>query len=122
MKRTQTDGITFDERSAPILRQQILNITPAKFSALSWSAINQNTQHAFQWSLKKVASLSELDNPTGVLSNEEIIKSSDIVKVYDDWVKKSSTLSTVTDDLREMIETRGRQFVKQGQEASIESE
>jgi hypothetical protein len=123
LKKTQKNDIEFDQSDAPLLRQRLLNITTSKYSSLDWKAIHQNSQHALQWSLKKITNvdLTESAN-SNILSNEAILNSGDVVKVYDDWVKNSQTLSETDESLREFVQEQSRNFIKQGQETSIESD
>lgn len=123
LKSTQVTE-EFDPKVAPLLRQKILNISSAKYAALDWKAIHQNSRHALQWSIKQVSDAAA-DDETGertVLSNEEILKSNDIVQVYDDWISNSKALESVDKDIRETVEEQARRFVKLGQEATIEAE
>lgn len=125
LKKTQISGSEFDQRIAPLIRQKIINISPAKNAALNLATINQNTQHTLQWQISHVQKPSD-DNdekePGEALSNEEILNSGDIVQIYDDWITKSSVLSTAEDELQETISAQARDFIQLGQEATLESD
>ena len=124
LRESQVNGTEFDARVAPMLRQRIVNISSAKYASLDWRAINQNTQHALQWAIKQMAdeSADESERTIDVLSNEEILKSGDMVQIYDEWVKKSDKLEAADEDLRETISKQARGFIELGQEATLEQD
>lgn len=123
LRSTQGDTPEFDARIAPLLRQRIVNISPAKYGALDWAAIAQNSQHALQWSISQIQKTDlEDEERTTVLSNEEILKSGDIVQIYDDWIAKSDVLTGTDEDLRENVSKQARGFIQLGQEATLESD
>jgi len=124
LRDSQANGAEFDARVAPMLRQRIVNISSAKYAALDWRAINQNTQHALQWSIKQMAdeAADESERTIDVLSNEEILKSGDMVQIYDEWIKKSDKLNEANEDLRENIAAQARRFIELGQEATLEQD
>lgn len=124
LKKSQAHGTEFDQRVAPLLRQRLVNISPAKYAALNWAAINQNTGHALQWQISQIQKTDEeveRDRPE-VLSNEEILNAGDIVQIYDDWVEKSTILDEADDELQEIITTQARNFIQLGQEATLDAQ
>lgn len=124
LRETQENGTEFDARVAPMLRQRIVNISSSKYASLDWHAINQNSRHALVWSIKQMAdeTASATERTVDMLSNEEILKSRDMVQIYDEWVKGSDRLTTAADDLREIISTQARNFIELGQEATLEQD
>lgn len=123
LKKSQTDGTNFDTRNAPLLRQKLFDVNPAKYAALDWKAINQQSQHAMMWAIKS-STTKEEDNKvtTGELLSTDAVETTDVVKLYDDWVSKSKALADSDKDLKKPITDRARDFVRKGQEATLESE
>lgn len=123
LRKTQDETTEFDPRFAPMLRQRVVNISPAKYASLNWSSINQNSQHALQWSINQIQKNDDIDEESSsMLSNEEILKSGDIVQIYDDWVENSTVLTGADENLRENISIQARNFIQIGQEATLEAD
>lgn len=125
LRSTQGETPDFDPRIAPLLRQRLVNISPAKFDALNWSSISQNSEHALLWNIMQIHKVDEDSEDTGdnpIMTNEEIMKSGDIVQIYDDWINKSSVLPSAEEDLREAVAKQARNFIQLGQEATLESD
>lgn len=123
LKSSQLDGPNFDYRTAPLLRQKLFDVSPAKYAALDWKAINHHSQHAMLWSIKS-STTKEEDNktPSELLSTGKLSESADVVKLYDDWVNESKALKETDTDLKELVVKRSRKYVQTGQEATLESE
>ena len=125
LRGTQSDNKIFDLKSAPIVRQRLVGITSAKYAALDWKAIDVNSKHTLQWSIRQIQAAevdAEVKRDIRALSNEEILNSGDVVQLYDDWIKKSSSLEETDKNLRERVENQARKFVQLGQEKTLESE
>lgn len=121
LKNTHGDNAAFNAKTAPILRQNIVNIDPVKYSSLDWSSINHNSEHALQWRVNQVH--KEIDSTNDdATQNDTIIQSGDIVQVYDDWIDKTTLLSEMKDDIRKTITSQGRDFVQLGQETALDAE
>lgn len=124
LQETQVNGTSFDARIAPILRQTIINISPAKYQALDWGTIDKNTKHAMSWSVKH-ATLQPLSSKQ---QNRELpehlqgFDNSDVVKGYDEWVNTAPSLQGVETTTKERVVEQARNFVKLGQEETLESE
>lgn len=126
LKKSQTDGVNFDNRTAPLLRQKLFDVSPAKYAALDWKAINQQSSHAMMWGIKSSTTKEEDNKPDdgSILSTSKLTEAGDVVKLYDDWVDKSKSLkeSNPGKEMKELIVNQARSFVKTGQEAILESE
>lgn len=118
LKASQVNGEEFDSRVAPILRQKLKNIEASKYSSLDWSSIEKNSRHALTWKLIPI-----LDEKISIDSDEEIEENifdgSDVVKIYDEWTEKSTTLDKVEDNIRELVVDQARGFVELGQEVTL---
>lgn len=122
LESTKTESGLFIPETAPILRQRIINLTPSKHTSLDWKAINNNSKHAFQWALKPLR-VSEIDDDDE--SPSKIIKTlegGDVVKLYDDWVEKTSSLELVTENIRKDVKKRARKYIEEGQELTLNDE
>lgn len=122
LKKTQLDeiGTEFDEKSAPLLRQKIINITPPKYSSLDWKNIEQQSLHAMLYGVKTTtADEIARENAKDSEGNSVSLEAGDVVKIYDDWVEKSTSLVNVDDDIKSKVTERARRFVKAGQEATL---
>jgi exonuclease SbcD len=121
LQETQTNGNKFIAATAPILRQGIFNITPAKYAALDWKHISDNSKHALTWGIKQ-----SVINPTEVtpdsIDNDTQNDSGDMVKLFDNWVDKSAALESTEESLRDNVKEQARNFVKLGQEVTLDAE
>jgi exonuclease SbcD len=123
LRRTQIEGTGLDLRTAPILRQRIVGITSAKYAALDWKAIENNSRHALQWGIRQIQDMdNEIKHEIRSLSNEEILNSGDVVQLYDQWVAKSVRLEETDSSLQERVSDQARKFVQIGQEKTLEIE
>ena len=112
-------GGGFDEVNAPMLRQQIFNLTPAKHQSLDWKTIEQNSSHAFQWSLK-----ASIDAPPALVTGAEgetaTIESGDVIKLYEDWVERSEAMNKVAHEHKPLVLEQGRRFIRSGQDGVLD--
>lgn len=115
---TQSNGREFDSRTAPILRQRISNIETSKYSALDWANINNNSEHALAWNIKTMIN-SPTDEKTKSFENNEHWDSSDVVKIYDEWITDSETYSKTDKSLKDIVKEQARNFVELGQEVVL---
>lgn len=126
LQGSQVDGTTFDPRIAPILRQRLVNLSPAKHTAMDWKTISDNTGHAMSWSVKSSPqSLEESDGEAALDSDGNPILAGDnidVVKGYDEWVPSATTLQNVETTTKDKVVKQARNFVKLGQEETLESE
>lgn len=121
-KTTQTDGRNFIEIDAPILRQRISNLSPAKHAALDFVNINLEASHTLLWSLKPM-SIEETEARTHSEDfSESISKNADVVEVYDLWIDKSEKLSLMNETHKDKTKKQARKFVQLGQDANLNEE
>jgi len=118
LRSSQEDGMKFLPDTAPILRQQLLNITPAKNIALDWRAIDAEAGHALMWIPKKTED-DTVDNSGSTIDSGSFTQNADVVQVYDGWAEGSTTLSELSEELRLKTRTQARKFVQQGQEENL---
>jgi DNA repair exonuclease SbcCD nuclease subunit len=118
LKRTAGHGEPLNFREAPILRQTVVNLAPAKHQALDWKSISANSDHAMQWSLKTTTMLEEVtDKETGDTINME---NADILRVYEDWVDNSDAITRVSEDHRALVVEQGRKLIESGRDGVLE--
>ena len=124
LKSTQPDdGPVFNAASAPIIRQRIENITPGKKSALDLKAISDNAAHALHWDMPASFTPTSNNDTTRRASEERIGNSSaDLLSVYDEWAEDNETLKNISDNMRENVSRKAREFVKMGQEEVLAAE
>lgn len=118
LRSTQIDGDKFDPEVAPILRQRIVNITPATYSSLNWSAIDKESKHALHWNIKQIhTELTKEENKRDVdLSEIDLSENNDMLHVYDKWIDNSESMKLVDKNIKEDIKEQARKFVELGQE------
>lgn len=110
------EGLNF--REAPILRQRVVNLAPAKHQSLDWKSISANSDHAMQWSLKTTTQAEESNDPnkTDGLATEN----ADILRVYEDWVDKSEAITRVSKDHKDLVVGQGRKLIESGRDGVLE--
>lgn len=118
LKATQINGTEFDPKIAPLLRQRIVNLEPTKYSALDWNAINNNSQHAMLWSIKNVTK-AEVEKKEATVGGAFNFDGTDVVKIYDEWIKDSDALARTDEKLKESAQEQARKFVEVGQEVAL---
>jgi len=122
LRASQGDtGTQFFGETAPILRQQITNLTPAKQIGLDWKSIDRETGHAFMFLTKKSLDDS-IDRSGSTVDPGSFAQSTDVVQVYDKWAEKSEILKGLSKDDRKETQQKARAFVRQGQEGELESD
>lgn len=117
LENSRVSSTEFEQATAPILRQTLLNLTPAKHSAINWQEIANKSKHAFSWQTK-VLSPKEIEEQRKVIL--EPSDHGDLLTAYDDWVNSSKTIQTASEDLREDVIEQSRKFVELGEEAVSE--
>lgn len=120
LKSSQTNGVEYDSRTAPILRQKIINLSPSKSAGLDRQIIDHNSQHAMDWKLRPY-----LKNDISNSSNSDVsenLSTTDVIDAYDEWAKSSTTLSSLSDDFKNKVFNDAKNFVKLGQESILEAE
>lgn len=121
LQETQLNGGEFVAATAPLVRQKLKNISSATYAALDWAAINANSSHALQW-LPKVVSQIEDDSKLSdvkITGKESFGEITDVVTLYDDWVKESKAMGETPEELKEIVEAQTRNFVELGQEVTL---
>lgn len=118
---TQTNGIEFDNETAPMLRQRIVNLTPAKHAGLDLKNIDLQSSHALIWSIKPITLEEEISLDSNVTVGE-ITETGDIVKIFDKWSKDSKVLTETSKELKDKVREQARNFVQLGQETTLESQ
>lgn len=121
LRSSQEDGVNFIEKSAPILRQQLTNLTPAKNIALDWKAIDAEAGHSLMFLTKKVTD-DTVDDSGSTIDSGSFAQNADVVQVYDGWTESSTTLSALEEAVRDRAKTQARKFVQQGQEENLTDE
>ena len=121
LRSSQEDGDKFLEASAPILRQQIVNLTPSKNLALDWRSIDAETQHSLMFLTKKTSD-GKIEDSGSTINTDSFAKNADIVQVYDSWVENSEVLTGLSDTVKEKTKAQARRFVKQGQEENLSND
>jgi len=118
LKRSHGYGEGLNFREAPILRQRVVNLAPAKHQSLDWKSISAHSEHAMQWSLKTTTMIEEVtDKETGDTISME---NADILRVYEDWVANSEAITRVAEDHRELVVEQGRRLVESGRDGVLE--
>lgn len=122
LKNTQANGTTYNNAIAPILRQTVINMTTAKNTALDHKSINANSAHAMHMKLnikqKPIGDVDSVENGEQAANLDNV----DVVKGYDDWVKKSETLKDYDDVTKEQVIEEARNYVKLGQEGVLDED
>lgn len=124
LRETQTDGRNFVDLEAPILRQKVMNLSPAKHSGLDWSAIDNEASHSLAWQIQPVsgndAIIQEEDKESEDIALTD--EKANMVDLYDKWVDNSSKLSEVSESLRGRAKTQGRSLISAGVDEVLQNE
>lgn len=121
LRGSQEDGTRFIEKSAPILRQQLTNLSPSKNLGLDWRAIEAETGHSLMFLTKKVTD-GTVEDTGNTIDSGSFAQNADVVQVYDGWAANSSTLSELSENIRNKTKAQARKFVQQGQEENLTDE
>lgn len=120
---TQLNGSTdFNSKTAPIVRQKIVNLSSSKYAGLDFKMIDNNTGHLMHWDLKHSPHEEARDNQNTILHEGEITGSADVLKAYDDWAKTSTALKSIDEEFRAKVAEDAKNYVKLGQEATLDTE
>lgn len=121
LQSTQTPDLS-PSLSAPILRQKVMNMTPAKSSALDWKAIHEHQKHAMHWDLKRYMVTDARRGREDIAEDEQVENStSDMLGLYDQWIVDHST-DTLHESIRDKAVDLARKFVEQGQDKVLDLE
>lgn len=115
----------FSNESAPILRQVLLNVSPAKYATLDWKNISKNTTHAMSWQIKTLTTeeVNNTENPNDIdLDNILNNNSNDPIKIYDNWVNTSNTFINLDENFKETVKKQARDFIELGQEVVLNND
>lgn len=121
LRSCQYDGVNFNDVDAPILRQQLVNLTPSKNLALDWKVIDNEAGHALMWQVKKTITNS-VDVSGSTVNADSFIQNADVLQIYDKWADTSETLKGLSKEMQESAKAQARNYVKQGQEESFSDE
>lgn len=121
LKATQLEDMN-QSLTAPILRQKIVNMTPAKRSALDWKTIDANQTHAMHWDTPIEYMVNDLRKNADETHKSALEENttSDMAGLYDAWVSSSSMAEQISANLREDAINRARRFIEQGQDATLD--
>lgn len=118
LKNSPGYGEGFLEETAPILRQRVFNLNPAKHQGLDWKNIEINSRHSLQWALKTV--IDEPEPEEGTVAQTNVTQSGDVVKLYEDWVDNSDAITRVSKDHKKLVVDQGRKYIRSGQEGVLD--
>lgn len=122
LRSSQYEG-EFDAAQAPILRQRITGLTPAKHAALDLRAIAHESRHALQWSMKIIAAeLADDEGDEKTIDTTEMTKNMDVMSVYDSWIDESKSYDEVTEEMRSKVRKSARKYLKKGLEVTLNDE
>ena len=111
-------GEELNFKEAPILRQRVINLAPAKHQALDWKSITANSTHAMQWILHPATPAdTEKEKAAG---QGVVTENTDILRVYEDWVEKSEAITRVDKDNKELVVAQGRKLIESGRDGVLE--
>lgn len=119
---TQVESNVFEPITAPILRQTLLNVSPAKYAALDWKSISNNSKHSMAWNIKTSTDKELKTDSKEQFLGDNISETGDVVKLYDNWVDNSNILDETDDKLKDLVKEQARKFVESGQEAALGTE
>lgn len=120
LKSTQINGTEYDSKTAPIIRQKVVNLSPSKSAGIDRQIIDVNSQHAMDWKFRPyLMNDTDSNNPQ---SPSDSLPTTDVVDAYDKWAKESSTLNSLSDDFKNKVFNDAKNFVKLGHEATLELE
>ncbi len=120
LKKSHGYGESFDFREAPLLRQQIINLSPAKHRGLDWKAIASNSTHVADWRLKTTSIEAVEGFDPHSKEQSRAINNGDIVKIFEDWVDKSDSMAKVDKDNKGNVLAQAKKLIVSGRDGVLE--
>lgn len=104
---------------APILRQRIVNITPAKRNGIDWKIIDHESSHALDWKtvFESVSTTTEKKKRASDTEHE-----ANLLNAYDAWEKDSRALQDVDKHNRPVVAQSAKNLIQKELEEELESE
>lgn len=111
-----------DIATAPILRQRIINVTPAKRKAIDQSALRELAKPALSWQLS-IRSMQDDSDDAGTDNKASGMKTGGSVTTqFDEWLHQDNKdYESINESIRRNVEDATRKFIKMGQEAVLDS-
>lgn len=103
----------------PILRQRIINISPAKRKSMDSSAIAELGAKALTWSVQ-TKTVEETEKETERRKTHDGSETGSIADRYSKWLDASSEYKGLSDDVKPKVETSTKDYIKQGQEEMLD--
>lgn len=120
LRDTQTTGREFVAETAPMIRQKIVNITPAKASALDYPAISAETTHALTWQLERTL-LGAATTPTEIQQTQGNDFTTNMVDSFNTWVETADEIQRIDDTgLRDTVVSQTKKFIQYGRDKALE--
>jgi len=119
LKKSHGYGEGMDFKSAPILRQRVMNLAPSKHQSLDWKSIHANTGHAMLWSFKATTAEEAAAEGETEIRNPNA-ENADIVRVFEDWVSKSDAMTRVSDDRKDLVIDSSRKLIETARDGVLE--
>lgn len=132
---------TSTEDEMPIVRQKLSNMTPAKYSSLDWSAINNNNGHTLSWKLDveylqmrtgigdllssedDTGDDEDMDSTSGEETPSKNVDASglqqDLLEIYDRFAGKSDVAQELEDKFRDRSVEKSRKFIDTSRQAAL---
>ena len=105
---------------APMIRQKIVNITPAKASALDYPAISAETTHALTWQLERTL-LGAATTPTEIQQTQGNDFTTNMVDSFNTWVETADEIQRIDDTgLRDTVVSQTKKFIQYGWDKALE--
>lgn len=119
LRDTQTTGREFVAETAPMIRQKIVNITPAKASALDYPAISVEATHALTWQLERTLLNTSTTQDTS--TREENDFTTNMVDSFNTWVETADEIQRIDDTgLRDTVVSQTKKFIQYGRDKALE--
>lgn len=107
------------DTDAPILRQKILNLSPTKKRSLDLKRISEESSNALIWSMPtKTVEDTEREEEKKRSGKDE----GSISERYSSWLTSSKEYEALADNMKEQVKANTKEYLKRGQEESLDEE
>ena len=105
-----------DDADSPILRQQIINISPSKKRSLDMTGISSLSKKALSWNLK-TSTIEETERKT---ESKAADVGGSVSDRYKAWLGTSEAYKSIEESLKDDVAASTKRYIDQGQEDAID--
>lgn len=116
------DGVIPDDL-APIVRQTLVDVSPASYVAINLTNCSVYSKHFFTYTLKRMDNIKQEkgeQEDEGIVAIDGAAKQ-DIVEAFDEWMDEEHKESKVIENIKE-VESKAKDLLRKGQDDVLEKE